>query len=81
MATKQGNIKQGIAKAVVEVARVKIQAMVVARTDNNDRMYNVMSKIGEPLMQQPTFNWEAEDKYSKLKNFIQEVNNNFDLTT
>ena len=29
-------------------------------------------------MQQPMFNWEAEGKYSKLKNFIQEVNHIFD---
>ena len=28
-------------------------------------------------MKQPNFNWEAEDKYSKLKNFRLEVNNIF----
>ena len=29
-------------------------------------------------MQQPMFNWEAGDKYSKLKNFIQEKNYKFE---
>ena len=28
-------------------------------------------------MKQPNFNWEAEDKYNKLKNFRLEVNNIF----
>ena len=33
------------------------------------------SKIGRPAMKQPSFNWEADDKYSKLKTFRLEVNN------
>ena len=33
------------------------------------------SKIGGPNMKQPTFNWEAEGKYCKLKTFRPEVNN------
>ena len=49
--------------------------MAAVRTDNNDKMMNAVPKIGGPIRQQPTFNWEAEDKYRKLKNFIQEVNN------
>ena len=28
-------------------------------------------------MKQPTFNWEAEDKYNELKNFRLDVNNIF----
>ena len=32
-------------------------------------------KIGRPAMKQPTFNWEADDKYNKLKTFRLEVNN------
>ena len=31
-------------------------------------------KIGGPAMKQPTFNWEVEDKYIKLKTFRLEVN-------
>ena len=32
-------------------------------------------KKGRPAMKQPTFNWEMEAKYSKLKTFRLEVNN------
>ena len=32
-------------------------------------------------MKQPTFNWEAEGKYSKLKQFIWEVKNVFESYT
>ena len=32
-------------------------------------------KIGSPAMKQPTFNWEVEDKYGKLKTFRLKVNN------
>ena len=32
-------------------------------------------KIGRPTMKQPTFNWEADDKYNELKTFRLEVNN------
>ena len=30
---------------------------------------------GRPVTKQSNFNWEAEDKYSELKNFRSEVNN------
>ena len=32
-------------------------------------------KLHGPAMKQPTFNWESEDKYSKLKNFKFKTNN------
>ena len=32
-------------------------------------------KIGGPAIKQPTFNWEAYDKYTKLKTLRLEVNN------
>ena len=32
-------------------------------------------KIGGLTMRQPTFDWNAEDKYSELKTFRLEVNN------
>ena len=32
-------------------------------------------QIGRPVMKQPSFNWETDDKYSELKNFRFEVNN------
>ena len=31
-------------------------------------------KIGHPTMKQPTFDWDAEDKYSELKMSRLEVN-------
>ena len=58
---------QGIVQVAIEVARVLVQATAVARTDNNDRMKNTVPKIGRPVMQQPAFNWKAEDKYSEFK--------------
>ena len=60
MATEQDAIIQSIALASVEAPRVVIQAMAVMRTDNNDIMQNVVSKISRPFMQQPKFNSEAE---------------------
>ena len=53
---------QAIAQAVVEAARVVVQVMVTVRTDNSDRMQNAVPRIGRPVMQQPLFNWEAEDE-------------------
>ena len=32
-------------------------------------------KIGGCTMKQPSFNWEADDKFRELKNFRLEVNN------
>ena len=31
------------------------------------------------MVRHPTFNWEAEDKYKEIKNFILKVNNIFEL--
>ena len=64
---------QAIAQAVVEAARMVVRAMTVMRAYNIHRMQNIVPKIGGPVIQQSTFNWEAEDEYSELKNFIQEV--------
>ena len=38
---------------------------------------NVGPRLGGPTMKQPNFNWEAEDRYNKLKPFRLEVNNIF----
>ena len=32
-------------------------------------------KIGRPTMKQPSFNWEADDKYRECKTFRLEVSN------
>ena len=77
MATEQMNITEAIAQAVAWAARAAVKAMPVARTDNGERN-NAVPKIGRPVMKQPIFDWETEDKCSKLKNFIPEVNNVFE---
>ena len=42
-----------------------------------ERTQNVGPRLGRPLMKQPTFNWEAEDKYNELINFRQLINSIF----
>ena len=62
-----------IAKAVAEVTRAAIQAMVAAMAERPQSVAG--PKIDRPAMKQSTFNWEADDKYRKLKTFRLEVNN------
>ena len=78
MVPEQDTIMQAIARAANGAARVVVQAMAIVRTDRNDRMQNAVPKIGRAIMRKCTFNGEEEDKYSELKNFIQEVNNIFE---
>ena len=59
MATEQDPIKQAIAQAAVETARVGVQLKAAGRTDNNDRIHNTVPNIDEPKIQRPTFNWET----------------------
>ena len=73
MASEQGTMSETIAKAVAEATRVALKAMAAAAVDRPKTM--VGPKIGSPAMKQCTFNWEMEDKYSKLKSFKLEVNN------
>ena len=41
-----------------------------------ERMYDGSGlKVGGPTMKQPTFDWNAQDKYCELKTFRLEVNN------
>ena len=76
MASEQAITNEAIAKAVAEVTRVAIQAMAAAAAAAAAKrpQSTVESKMGRPPMKQPSFNWEADDKYSKLKNFRLEVN-------
>ena len=74
MASEQANINKAIAKAVAEATRAAIQTMATAATESPQ---SVGPKIGRPVMKQPNFNWEADDKYNKLKNFRLEVNCTF----
>ena len=72
MATKQ-IMSEAIVKAVAEARRVVIQALAEAVAEQPQGMAG--PKIGGPAMKKPTFNWDSEDKYSKLKTFKLEVNN------
>ena len=73
MAREQVIASEVIAKAVAEATRAAIQPMAVAVAERPQSMAG--PKIGGPDMKQPTFNWEAENKYSELKTFRLEVNN------
>ena len=62
-----------ITKAVAEATRVAIQTMAEAQVE---RMYDISGpKIGSPATKQLTFDWNDEDKCSKLKTFRLEVKN------
>ena len=74
MESKQTYMPEIIAQAVAEAMKAAIQAMAAA---GNERAQNTGPRLGRPTMKQPNFNWEAEDKYNKLKNFRLEVNNIF----
>ena len=47
---------------MAETARVAVQAMTMARTDNNQRAQNFVGpQLGRSIMKQPTFNWSSID--------------------
>ena len=73
MAVEQAMRNEAIAKAVAEVTKAAMQAMAAATAERIQSA--VGPKIGRPAMKQQSFNWEADDKYSKLKNFRLDVNN------
>ena len=74
MTSEQIKTNEAIVQAVAEATRTAIQAMAVARAE---RTQNTGPRVGGPMMKEPTFNWEAEDRNNKLKNFRIEVNNIF----
>ena len=62
-----------IVKFMAETTRVAIQAMAETQVQ---RMPNTSGpKIGGPVLKQPSFNWEATDKYTEWMAFILEVGN------
>ena len=64
---------EAITRAVAEATRVALQTMAEAQVERTENAAG--PKLGSPTMKQPTFNWEAPDKYSELKTFRLEVNN------
>ena len=72
MASKQTNTNEYIEQAVVKAARVAVQTMSSAGTA---RAENMGPRMSRPIMQQPTSDWSAKDKYAELRNFKVEVQN------
>ena len=64
MASEQTNNNKAIVQAVAEAKRVAIQAMAVVRAEG---IQNAGPRLGRLVRKQPTFNWEAEDKYNELQ--------------
>ena len=53
-------------------SRAVIQVIVAASAANSTRQ-SMGSKVGRPMMKQPTFDLETEEKYNELKNFRHSV--------
>ena len=68
MASEHIKVNEAIAKAVAETTKAAIQAIAVATIEKPQGL--IGPRIGGPTMIQPNFNWEAENKYSKLKTFM-----------
>ena len=73
MASEQAIANEAITNAVAEATKAAIHAMAAAVAERPQSMAGPV--IGRPAMKQPSFNWEADNKYSELKNFRLEVNN------
>ena len=66
-------MNEAIARAVAEATRIELQAVAEALVG---RMHDGSGpKVGSPVMKQPTFDWNVQDKYSELKLFWLEVKN------
>ena len=46
--------------------RAAIQAIAEANAENSARQ-SMVPKVGGPMIKQPKFNWDMEDKYNELK--------------
>ena len=66
MASKQ-IMSEAIARTVSEATRIALETMTEAQAERMDDGSG--PKLGGPAMKQPTFDWNMQDKYSKLKTF------------
>ena len=64
MASEQ-MMSKAIARAVAEATRVVLEKMAEAWAERTQNAAG--PKLGSPAMKQPTFTWEAPDKYSELR--------------
>ena len=66
-------MNEAVIKAVAEVTIIAIHTMAEMQTQ---RIPNAAGpKLGSPTLKQPTFDWEATDKYTEWNAFILEVRN------
>ena len=69
----------------VEAMKAAVQAMAVAIGESNSgaiiELTSVGPKLGGLTLKQPTFDLNAMDKYTKLKNFRLEVHSTFKIYT
>ena len=72
MASEQ-SMSKAITRAVAEANRIAIQTMAEAHMERTHGGSG--PEVGSPTMKQLTLNWDAQDRYSKLKTFRLEVNN------
>ena len=62
---------QIMSEALAEATRETLQTVAEAWAE---KMHSGSGpKVGSPTMRQPTFDWNAQDKYSELKTFCLEV--------
>ena len=66
-------MSEAITKAVAEATRITIQTMAEMQAQKKPNAVGPI--LGSPVLKQPTFDWEAEDKYTEWKVFILEVRN------
>ena len=66
-------MSEAFTKAGAKATRIVIQTMVERQTQRTASTPG--SKLGDPALKQPNFNWEAADKYMEWKVFILEVRN------
>ena len=64
-------MNEAITKAVAEATRATIQTMM----ELHQRQEVRGPTLGGPVLKQPQFNWEADDKYTEWKAFSLEVRN------
>ena len=67
------NMSEPIAKAVAEATKIAIQTMADIQVQQINSQHG--PRLGGPALQQPTFNWEATDKYTEWKAFMLKVQN------
>ena len=71
--TSEQIMSKAITRGVTEATRIAIKTMAESQAERTNDASG--PKIGSPAMKQLTFNWNVQDKYSKLKTFKLDINN------